>query len=125
MVPTLLAGRKRLNNRSSRKMQVTIMSTYKMEDGTIVKTQNAIDSWPEATRWNGNNHISVATGSQWDHETLYLSRKGRYYIESESQWQGSTPSAQWVSEHAAAQWLLSNNYELPVGLSALEEEICE
>jgi hypothetical protein len=97
-----------------------------MDDGTVVKTENATQHWDEATRWNGNNHISVATGSQWEHQTLYRSRKGRYYVEHESQWQGSTPHAEWISNHEAARWLLANGHdELPEGLAALESEVSE
>jgi hypothetical protein len=101
------------------------MSTYQMQDGTIVKTENATQSWEEATRWDGNNHISRATGSQWDHQRLYCSRKGRYWLECWSQWQGSTPHASWVSEHTAAQWLLNNGKELPDDLEKLRGEVEE
>jgi hypothetical protein len=77
------------------------MSTYRMSDGTVVKTEQSRANWAEGTRWNGNNHISLATGTQWDHERLYCSRKGRYYVVRTSQWQGSTPSAEWVSKEEA------------------------
>ncbi len=99
--------------------------TYRLDDGTVVKTENAKRSWNEDTRWNGNNFISVATGSQWNHQTLYCSRKGRYWVEHESQWQGSTPHAEWVSNHEAARWLLANGHELPDDLRALEVEVSE
>lgn len=101
------------------------MARYKMQDGTVIDTDNATDSWDEATRWNGNNHISVATGSQWLHQTLYRSRKGRYYIVHTSQWQGSTPHAEWVSPQEAARWLLANEEELPDDLKQYEDEITE
>ncbi len=101
------------------------MATYRMDDGTVIKTENATAEWAEDKRWDGNNMISVATGSQWNHQTLYRSRKGRYYIEHESQWQGSTPHAEWVSNHEAARWLLANDHELPEDLAALEAEVCE
>ncbi len=103
------------------------MSTYRMDDGTVVKTENAVQSWEEDTRWDGNNHISVATGSQWEHETLYKSRKGRYWIEHTSNWQGRMPHAEWVSNHEAARWLLHNNEgePLPEDLAALEQEVSE
>lgn len=98
---------------------------YRMDDGTVVKTQNAIKSWNEKQRHNGSNWISVATGSQWAHETLYCSRRGRYWLEHESDYQGSTPRAEWVSNHSAAQWLLANDHELPEDLKALEAEVSE
>jgi len=101
------------------------MAVYRMEDGTVVKTENATQSWEEATRWNGSNRISVATGSQWNHQELHRSRRGRYWIESYSQWQGSTPHAEWISNRTAAEWLLANGHELPEDLKALEQEVCE
>jgi hypothetical protein len=96
-----------------------------MDDGTILDTDNAKKSWDEDTYFDGNNHISRATGSQWGHETLRCSRKGRYYVERTSQWQGSHPSAEWVSDRGAATWLLANGHELPADLAELEAEIVE
>jgi hypothetical protein len=101
------------------------MSTYRMDDGTVVKTENATHSWEEDTRWNGNNRISVATGSQWEHQTLHRSRKGRYWLECWSQWQGTTPHAEWISNHEAVRWLLANDHTLPEELAALEAEVSE
>jgi hypothetical protein len=100
------------------------MARYRIE-GTIVDTGNSTAHWEEATRWNGNNHISKATGSQWEHQTLYRSKKGRYYVEHTSQWQGSTPHAEWVSPEEAARWLLQNDHELPADLQELEAEVAE
>lgn len=99
--------------------------TYRMDDGTVVKTENATATWKEERRHDGRNYISVATGSQWLHETLYRSRKGRYWIEHTSQWQGSKDTAEWVSNQSAAQWLLANDHELPDDLQALEAEVSE
>ena len=101
------------------------MTKYRMEDNTVVETDNATQSWEEETRWDGNNHISVHTGSQWEHQTLHRSRKGRYYVECTSQWQGSRPRAEWLSPQAAARWLLLNESELPDDLKQLEDEISE
>jgi len=98
---------------------------YQMEDGSIVNTDKAQKSWDEDTRWDGHNRISVATGSQWNHETLYLSRKGRYYKAYESQWQGSTPHAEWISEHEAVRWLTANDHDIPEDLKHLVDEIEE
>lgn len=100
------------------------MSRYDL-DGVIVDTDNATEHWKEITRWDGNNHISVVTGSQWEHETLYRSAKGRYYIEHTSQWQGSLPSARFVSEQEAARWLLLCERDLPADLAKYEGEVSE
>jgi hypothetical protein len=100
------------------------MSRYRIE-GTIVDTENATQSWDEETRFDGRNHVSKATGSQWEHETLYRSRRGRYYVVHTSQWQGSMPHAEWVSPEQAARWLMLMEHELPVDLEALESEVSE
>ncbi len=101
------------------------MARYRTEDGTVVDTDNARAHWTEARFHNGNNFISKATGSQWNHQTLYKSRKGRYYIERTSDWQGSQPHVEWVSNEEATRWLLHNEKELPADLAALEAEVSE
>jgi hypothetical protein len=102
------------------------MAIYKMDGGIVVNTDNATKSWRESQRFDGRNMISVATGTQWDHETLYRSRKGRYYVEHDSQYQGSLSYAEWISNHEAVRWLIANGYlELPDDLKTLEEEVCE
>ena len=100
------------------------MPKYRIEN-CVVDTDNAVSSWEENTRWDGHNHISIATGSQWDHEKLYKSRKGRYYVESWSQWQGSSPHAEWISPQEAARWLLVNGHEVPDDLTTAAEEVSE
>ena len=74
-------------------------------------------SWEEGTRWNGNNHVSLATGSQWEHEMLYRTVGGIYVIRHWSQWQGSTPSLEEISADDAARWLSRNNHEPPKALN--------
>ena len=101
------------------------MARYGMSDGTVVDTANASASYEESTRFDGRNHISLATGTQWDHETLYRSRKGRYYVEHMSQWQGTTPRAEWVSNEAAVRWLLTNEHEIPADLKPLVDSVTE
>lgn len=68
-------------------------------------------SFEEDTRWNGNNHISCATGSQWEHETLYRTPSGRWILERTSQWQGSLPSWEEISAQRAAEWLSINGHD--------------
>jgi hypothetical protein len=57
---------------------------YKMDNGSVVDTDLAKKFWAEDTTWDGHNHIGVMTHSQWDHQTLYQSRKGRFYVEHTS-----------------------------------------
>jgi len=93
--------------------------------GILVDTAKAKQTWEEATFWNGNNHISKATGDQWTHETLYKSAKGRYYILHSSQWQGSRDHAEEIPPRDAAAWLLLNEHELPEDLAALAGDLIE
>ena len=101
------------------------MARYKMDDNTIVDTANATKSWDETSDWNGSNHIGRSSRSQWHDQTLRRSRKGRYYIEYTSREQGVMDRAEWISNRAAAIWLLHNDYELPDNLKEIEQEILE
>lgn len=101
------------------------MARYRMDDGTVVDTSRASAVWQETTDWDGRNQISRATGSQWNHQTLYRSRRGRYYLEYSSQWQGSRDHVEWVSPEEAARWLLLMDESMPEDLAALEDSIIE
>lgn len=81
------------------------------------------EEYCEDTRWDGHNHISVATGSQWEHETLYRTAGKEWVLHWRSQWQGTTPSWKIVDDKTAARWLVSNGHEPPdaaVEIAALE-----
>ena len=83
-----------------------------MIDGRAFETDNAQQNFHEGSRWDGNNHISLATGSQWEHENLYLSMRDQWYIVWYSQWQGAGSGARFVDDDGAAAWLLANDYDL-------------
>jgi len=101
------------------------MARFKVDDQTIVDTDKALRTWEEATDWNGSNHISRATGSQWNHQTLYKSAKGNYYLVHSSQMQGSMDHAEWLEPQEAARWLLLMDEELPEDLQQYAEEVSE
>jgi len=101
------------------------MARYRMDDNVIVDTDKASQSWEESTSFDGRNHISRATGSQWCHEELYRSAKGRYYIVSWSQWQGSLPSARYLDAREAAAWLVYHGHEVPAALEPAAAEVVE
>lgn len=108
------------------------MTRYNMSDGTIVDTSKSSKQWKEETEWDGNNHISCATGCQWDHETLYRSRRGRYYVVHDSQYQCRREYAEWLSNEEAVRWLSANGYfdddsteEIPEELTKLVDELTE
>ena len=101
------------------------MTRYRMDDGTVIETDNATQSWEEASDHDGSDLISRATGSQWAHETIYRSRKGRYYVEHTSNYRERRPHVEWVSPEEAARWLLHQGHDLPEGLARLESEVME
>lgn len=72
---------------------------------------DAAERFDEATIWNGNNHVSCATGSQWDHEVLYRTKGGRWILNWWSQWQGSLPKWTEISNGEAARWLSVNGHD--------------
>lgn len=81
------------------------------------------EKYEEDTYWNGNNHISKATGSQWNHEDLYRSRKGKWIKHTWSQMQGSGETWEIVSKNEAAEWLIANEHEIPDDLGDIAESL--
>jgi hypothetical protein len=98
---------------------------YKMEDDTVVDTDKATATYEEKTDWDGRNQISRATGSQFDHQTLYRSAKARYYVVHTSQWEGKLPSAEWISPEQAAAWLVLMGAEVPPELEEAAGKVTE
>jgi len=94
-------------------------------DKAVFDTEKAKARWSEASDWNGSNHISRATGSQWNHQTLYQSAKGRYYIVNSSNYQGVMDEIELISPKAAARWLILNDHDLPDDLAGLADEVVE
>jgi hypothetical protein len=60
----------------------------------------------EKTRWNGNNHISVNTGSEWNHQDLYYTKSGRWVLESSSP---CLETLHEIDESRAIKWLCFND----------------
>lgn len=69
------------------------------------------EQFDEATEWNGNNHISKATNSQYDHQILYRTKGGRWVLHGWSQWQGRGETYQFITDDAARTWLLENEQD--------------
>lgn len=66
----------------------------------------------EATMWDGNNNISNVTGSQWEHELLYRTAKGRWVLHSWSQYtSGNPPAYHFVEADTARQWLIAQEHD--------------
>lgn len=62
----------------------------------------------EDTYWNGSNHISKATGSQWEHEALYRTKGGVWVLNCWSDWQGSYETYEAISQDQAIDWLIAH-----------------
>jgi len=72
--------------------------------------------------WDGNNWISSATGSQWDHEVLHETAKGKWVLHHWSQRTGYGDSWELLTDQEAAVWLVENNREIPERLTSLVTE---
>lgn len=101
------------------------MARYQIDEKTVVDTDKAVQSWEQARDWNGSNHIGRSSHSQWVDDTLFKTRKGRYYLESCSRIQGQMDRAEWMSPQAATRWLILNDEELPEDLKQYEEQVTE
>jgi hypothetical protein len=87
------------------------MKRQVMDDGRWFNINKAIE-FEERTYFNGQNHISMATGSQWDHEALYRTVSGRWVLHRSSQKiQGYSGSWSEIDNDGAARWLAANGYE--------------
>lgn len=85
------------------------MERIAMTDGTGAwfNLETATE-FKESVEWNGQNNISKATGSQTEHENLYLTAGGKWVLHCWSQWQGVSASWGKVSEEFAIAWLITN-----------------
>lgn len=83
------------------------------------------ERFEEATHWDGNNHISHATGSQWDHEELYRTAGGRWVLHFWSQYQGHPCGYRFVGDDRAREWLLLNDHDEAVErfFGEIEDEV--
>lgn len=67
---------------------------------------DAAEQIGEGTRFDGRNHVSLATGGQWEHESLYVTRTGRFVLNHWSQWVGSPETWEEITPKEAAAWLV-------------------
>lgn len=82
------------------------MSRINLGNGSWFSPESA-ECFGELTWWDGRNRISVPTGSQWEHEELYRTRKGVWVLHSWSQWQGSRSTYEIVGDAQAKAWLIA------------------
>jgi hypothetical protein len=100
--------------------------TMRYKFGDIV-----LDTSKAERKWSDLRPDETTEDRVWaNRETLYLSSKGRYWIERWPNAPDSCPSAWVVTDREAAIWLLLNNYDtdnptIPLGLQVLMKEIVE
>ena len=97
------------------------MNRQDLDDGTWFDLDGS-QCWEEGTRWDGANHVSLATGSQWDHQTLYRTKKGRFILRDWSNRQGEGESYEVISPREGVLWLVRNKLEIPDDLSGVLSE---
>lgn len=69
----------------------------------------AVEIVPEATRWDGNNNISVHTPHRLDHERLIRTAGGRWVLDHWSQLQGREAVVSYITDEQALEWLMVND----------------
>jgi hypothetical protein len=83
--------------------------TYRMDDGTVVKTEKS-------------TVVDELVNRLGERETLYQSRLGRYWIERVfAQTPSEADHAEWLSKRAASRWLLAKGN--PLGERVLREAL--
>lgn len=79
----------------------------------------------EHSWWNGNNHISRATGSQWNHEYLYYTKSGRWVLNAWSNYQNVPETYEEMAESDAIDWLIRQEKMEDKNLPKLPEQVQE
>jgi hypothetical protein len=95
------------------------MNRINLDNGTWFDA-DAAKKWSEGTYFDGNNHISKATGSQWDHEDLYRTKGGKWVISWWSQYQGRDERIEEVTAQEAHAWLARNGKKIPKDLAEFD-----
>lgn len=72
---------------------------------------SAAQEWAEGTRWDGDNHVSLATGARLEHERLLRTAGGRWVVHRWSQWVGVPDSLRYVDVDEAVRWLVACEYD--------------
>ena len=81
-----------------------------LDDGSGWFDTEKAQKFSEDSVWNGSNHISIATGSQWDHEELYRTKIRRWVLHFWSQWQGSLDRWEEIDHASAVTWMMKNDH---------------
>jgi hypothetical protein len=81
------------------------------------------ESYLEDKDWDGNIQISVHTGSEFEHEMLYRTARGRWVLNRYTNMR-TVPSYEFIDDEAARKWLIKNRDDAAVArhFGELEEE---
>lgn len=93
--------------------RIQVLTTDEFGDTVLVGwfTREKATTYGEDTEWDGDNHISKATGSQWDHETLYRTAGGRWVLGRTSQRaKNPIPTYHYLDNDAAREWLIVQDH---------------
>jgi hypothetical protein len=66
--------------------------------------------YKENTFHDGRNWISKATGSQWEHEAIYVTKSGKFILNHYSNFQGSRETYELISKEDAAAWFAKQSF---------------
>lgn len=99
------------------------MAKFALSGGIVVDTETALNKWEEASEWDGAFRISRNVGEPFQHETLYKTKRGTYFVVRRTQFHGSGTRAERLSPKEAATWLTLNDHTLLEDLKEFEEEI--
>lgn len=83
------------------------------------------ECFKENTYWNGSNHISKATNSQFEHEAIYITKTGKFILNHWSQWQGSIETYKAIGKEEAARWFCKQDFSDDKIPEVFKEEVCK
>ncbi|MGW6499297.1 hypothetical protein [Nonomuraea angiospora] len=103
---------------AARRTKGTIMARtniYKYEAGSRrldgwFQPENA-ERFDEATRWDGQDLVSILTNDGDDHETLYRTAEGKWVLHRWSQWEGNGDTYEFIEAAQARIWLLTCHHD--------------
>jgi len=67
--------------------------------------------YKENTYHDGKNWISKATGSQWEHEAVHVTKGGKFILNHWSNFQGSTETYEEITKEQAAEWFAKQDMQ--------------
>lgn len=83
------------------------------------------EMYEEDTFHDGRNWISKATGSQWEHEAIYVTKSGKFILNHYSDYQGSHESYELISKEDAAAWFAKQSFSDDVIPEVFRKEVAE